>query len=59
MSKFGTSQAVHRVEDARFITGNGRYTDDINLPNQVYGYVFRSPVAHARIISVDVDAALK
>lgn len=57
MSKFGVSQPVRRVEDARLITGSGRYTDDINLPGQVYGYVFRSPVARARITRLDVTAA--
>ena len=57
MSKFGVSQSVRRVEDARFITGAGRYTDDINLPGQAYGHVFRSPVARAKITSLDVAAA--
>jgi aerobic carbon-monoxide dehydrogenase large subunit len=57
MAKFGLGQSVRRVEDQRFITGNGRYTDDINLPRQVYGYVLRSPEAHARIASIDVEAA--
>ena len=57
MSKFGIGQPVRRVEDQRFITGQGRYTDDINLPGQAYGYVLRSPTAHARIASLDVAAA--
>ena len=57
MSKFGIGQPVRRVEDQRFITGEGRYTDDINLPGQAYGYVLRSPTAHARIASLDVSAA--
>ena len=57
MSKFGIGQPVRRVEDQRFITGEGRYTDDINLPGQAYGYVLRSPTAHARIASLDVTAA--
>ena len=57
MSKFGIGQPVRRVEDQRFITGNGRYTDDINQPGQAYGYVLRSPTAHARIARIDTAAA--
>jgi carbon-monoxide dehydrogenase large subunit len=57
MSKFGIGQPVRRVEDQRFITGQGRYTDDINAPGQAYGYVLRSPTAHARIVSIDATAA--
>ena len=49
--------AVRRKEDYRFITGNGQYVDDINRPNQVYAYIVRSPVAHARLASVDTAAA--
>ena len=40
-----------------FITGSGRYTDDIELPGQVYGCVVRSPEAHARIAAIDAEAA--
>ena len=57
MSRFGIGQPVRRVEDQRFITGNGRYTDDINQPGQAYGYVLRSPTAHARIARIDTAAA--
>ncbi len=57
MAKFGVGQPVRRVEDQRFITGQGRYTDDIDLPGQAYGYVLRSPEAHARIRSIDLEAA--
>lgn len=57
MSKFGQSQPVRRVEDQRFITGKGRYTDDINLPGQAYGVMLRSPHAHARILKIDTAAA--
>lgn len=49
--------AIPRKEDRRFITGNGRYVDDINLPNQSYAYVLRSPHAHARINSINTEAA--
>jgi aerobic carbon-monoxide dehydrogenase large subunit len=57
MAKFGVGQSVRRVEDQRFITGSGRYTDDIDLDRQVYGYVVRSPEAHARIKTLEIDAA--
>jgi len=57
MSKFGASQPVRRVEDRRFITGEGRYTDDVSLPGQAYAVFLRSPHAHARIADLDVSAA--
>ena len=57
MTKFGIGQPVRRVEDQRFITGQGRYTDDINAAGQAYGYVLRSPTAHARITRLDTAAA--
>ena len=57
MVKFGMGQAVRRTEDQRFVTGHGRYTDDINLAHQTYGYVLRSPHAHARITRIDTTAA--
>src|SRR3954469_11889387 len=50
-------QPVKRVEDKRFITGRGRYTDDIILPGLTYASFVRSPYAHAKIISVNVDEA--
>ena len=55
--KFGMGQAVPRVEDPRLLRGGGRYTDDINLPGQARAYILRSPVAHARIATVDTSAA--
>jgi aerobic carbon-monoxide dehydrogenase large subunit len=50
-------QSVKRVEDKRFITGHGNYTDDIVLPHQTYASFVRSQYAHAKILSVDVSAA--
>ena len=50
-------QSILRKEDLRFITGKGRYTDDINLPGQTYGYFVRSPYAHAKIVGLDKSAA--
>jgi len=57
MAKFGIGQAVRRVEDARFLTGAGRYVDDIVLPGMCFGALLLSPHAHARIKKVDVSAA--
>ena len=53
----GIGASVRRKEDKRFLTGNGRYTDDINRPNQTYGYFLRSSVAHATINGIDTSAA--
>ncbi|MCL6631858.1 MAG: molybdopterin-dependent oxidoreductase [Alicyclobacillus herbarius] len=50
-------QVVKRREDPRFITGRGQYTDDVQLPGMLYAAILRSPHAHARIISIDVEAA--
>ena len=57
MTKFGIGQPVSRLEDPRFITGRGRYVDDIGLPQQCYGVVVMSPHAHARIKSIDTANA--
>jgi aerobic carbon-monoxide dehydrogenase large subunit len=47
-----------RKEDARFIRGKGTFVDDIRLPRMLYGAILRSPLAHARVVSVDATAAL-
>jgi len=47
-----------RKEDARFVRGLGTFVDDIARPGMLYGAILRSPLAHARIRSVDVTAAL-
>lgn len=57
MGKFGMGQPIKRVEDRRFLTGMGKYTDDINLDNQVSLIVYRSPYAHAKIISLKTNDA--
>jgi carbon-monoxide dehydrogenase large subunit len=49
--------SVKRVEDPRFITGNGNYLDDIKLPSMAHMAILRSPYAHARIRSIDTSAA--
>ena len=48
-----------RVEDARFLTGSGRYLDDLVLPGQVFAWMVRSPHAHARIGAIRVDRAAR
>jgi aerobic carbon-monoxide dehydrogenase large subunit len=50
---------VQRKEDYRFLTGTGQYTDDISLPNQSYAAFVRSPHAHARIKSIQIETAKK
>jgi carbon-monoxide dehydrogenase large subunit len=50
---------LKRKEDARFIRGQGHYVDDLQLPGMLHGAVLRSPVAHARIVSIDTSAALQ
>ncbi len=57
MMKFGVGQAVPRFEDARLLRGQGKFLDDINLPNQLYTVFLRSPHAHARIRKVDTSVA--
>jgi carbon-monoxide dehydrogenase large subunit len=49
---------LRRKEDARFIRGQGTYVDDIRRPGTLHGAVLRSPLAHARIVSIDTSAAL-
>ena len=55
----GIGARVLRKEDKRFITGKGRYVDDINRPGQTYAVFVRSPHAHATIKSTDTKAATR
>lgn len=57
MQKFGKSQSVKRVEDVRFLTGQGRYVDDIAPKGALHGFVLRSSYAHGKIAALDVEAA--
>jgi len=57
MGRFGQGQAMRRVEDRRFLTGAGRYTDDIVLPGMARGVVVRSAHAHGRLLAVDAEDA--
>ena len=54
----GFGKSVRRREDARLVAGEGRFTDDVNLPGQAHAFVVRSPHAHARIVRIDVGGAL-
>ena len=58
MKEFGIGKAVRRREDIRFLTGAGRYLDDVTLDGMAHGLVLRSPHAHARIANIDTTAAL-
>ncbi len=55
--RFGSGQAVRRVEDASLLAGTGRYTDDVTLPGQTHLCFVRSPHPHARLVSVDAESA--
>ena len=54
----GLGHSVKRKEDLRLIQGRGNFVDDVHLPGMVYGHVVRSPFAHARIKSVNIDNAM-
>ncbi len=49
---------VLRTEDARLLTGNGEYVDDIHLPGMLHAAFLRSPFPHARLLSIDTKAAM-
>ena len=55
----GMGASRKRVEDNRFIRGKGNYVDDIVLPGMLHMEILRSPLAHARIRSIDVSRAWK
>ncbi len=54
----GFGKPVPRKEDARLVAGRGRYSDDFSLPGQAQAQLVRSPHAHARVLRIDVTAAL-
>ncbi len=51
-------EPVPRKEDLRLLTGKGCFSDDVNLPEQVFAVMIRSPHAHARIRAIDIRKAL-
>jgi carbon-monoxide dehydrogenase large subunit len=55
----GIGASVRRKEDYRFLTGDGNYTDDVQIAGQTYAYFLRSPHAHAKINGIDKSAALQ
>src|ERR1700760_2943720 len=55
----GIGASVARKEDRRFITGKGKYVDDIKLVGMTFAQFIRSPHAHARVKSIDASEALK
>ena len=57
MGQFAMGQSVPRTEDPRLLRGGGQYVDDIRLSDECHAYMLRSPHAHARIVSIDVEAA--
>jgi carbon-monoxide dehydrogenase large subunit len=54
----GMGHSLKRKEDARFIRGTGKYTDDVQLPGMLYLDIARSPYAYAKIKSINKDAAM-
>ncbi|MCR6476377.1 xanthine dehydrogenase family protein molybdopterin-binding subunit [Variovorax sp. ZS18.2.2] len=56
-TRFGSGQAVRRLEDESLLAGAGRYTDDVTLPDQAHLVFLRSPYPHARIVSIDTSTA--
>src|SRR6188472_1872057 len=57
VGEFAVGQGVTRFEDPRLLRGGGRYVDDIVLPRMAFGYVLRSPHAHAKIRAIDTTRA--
>jgi len=57
--KFGISQPVRRREDARFVTGRGRFSDDVNKPGQAHAHFLRADQAHGIIRAIDVGPATR
>jgi carbon-monoxide dehydrogenase large subunit len=57
MGQFGIGQPLRRLEDARLLAGQGRYTDDAHVAGQFWGVFLRSPHAHADILGIDLSAA--
>ena len=58
MALYGIGQPVRREEDPRLLMGKGRYVDDMRMVGELRGHVLRSPHAHARILSIDLQRAL-
>ena len=57
LTKFGIGQPVPRNEDPMLVHGQGRYTDDLNLPGQIYAVIIRSRYAYGIINAIDAGEA--
>ena len=57
LTKFGIGQPVPRNEDPMLLRGQGRYTDDLNLPGQAYAVIVRSRYAHGVVNGIDTEEA--
>jgi aerobic carbon-monoxide dehydrogenase large subunit len=57
LQKYAIGQPVHRKEDDALVRGKGKYTDDFNLPGQLYAWIVRSSHAHGVIRGIDTSAA--
>ncbi|MBN42840.1 MAG: carbon monoxide dehydrogenase [Alphaproteobacteria bacterium] len=57
MGQFGIGQSVTRIEDLRLLTGGGKYTDDVQLEDESFAFILRSPHAHATLKGIDTTAA--
>jgi carbon-monoxide dehydrogenase large subunit len=56
-TRFGSGQAVRRVEDDALLRGRGKFTDDVMPQGQLVIQFLRSPYPHARILSIDTGSA--
>ena len=56
-ARFGSDHGALRSEDEPLLTGAGKFTDDLTVPDQAYGVFVRAPVSHAQIRTVDLAAA--
>src|SRR6266478_3818106 len=57
MTERHQGRSLRRLEDERFLTGHGRYVDDVDRPGQLHAYVLRSPHSHAAIEGIELAAA--
>src|ERR1700758_1193315 len=57
LQKYGAGQPVRRKEDDTLVRGQGKYTDDFNLPGQAYAFIVRSSHAHGIIKGIETSAA--
>jgi carbon-monoxide dehydrogenase large subunit len=56
-ARFGSDHGALRSEDTPLLVGRGRFTDDLNAPDQAYAVFLRALVSHANIRSIDASAA--